>query len=236
VQQLQSLLLTTPDVTAFLTKLAVLSTEILTTARLACGITMRYDGNMLTVASSDARAERLDETQYRNRTGPCLTAIQTAQVTASDNTRTERRWPAYTSMAIREGLRCSLSLPLISYGITFGAMNVYGFERPHLFGDTEQRQYRLYAEQASSALRLASRQLSDAAQLTQLEQALNSRTVIDQAIGILIARHQLTATEAFELLRAQSQNSHRKLREIATELVTRASGQPPEPGRPFNTT
>jgi hypothetical protein len=38
------------------------------------------------------------------------------------------------------------------------------------------------------------------------------------------------------LLRAQSQNSHRKLREIATELVTRASGQPPEPGRPFNTT
>jgi AmiR/NasT family two-component response regulator len=111
---------------------------------------------------------------------------------------------------------------------------VYGFEKANLFGDTEQRQLRLFAAQAAGALRLASRQHKDAALMAQLEEALNSRSVIDQGLGILIARHQLTAAEAFDLLRRQSQNSKRKLRDIADDLVTQASGEPPAPGRPFD--
>jgi AmiR/NasT family two-component response regulator len=70
--------------------------------------------------------------------------------------------------------------------------------------------------------------------MAQLEEALNSRSVIDQGLGILIARHQLTAAEAFDLLGRQSQNSKRKLRDIADDLVTQASGEPPAPGRPFD--
>jgi AmiR/NasT family two-component response regulator len=72
--------------------------------------------------------------------------------------------------------------------------------------------------------------------MSQLEEALNSRSVIDQALGILIGRHHLTASEAFDLLRRQSQNNNRKLRDVATDLVTQASGDSPDPGRPFNFT
>jgi GAF domain-containing protein len=232
-EQLQTLLLSTADVTDFLHQLAVLSTQVVAES-LSCGITMRYDANMLTVASSDERAERLDETQYRNRSGPCLESLDTGELVLSPDCRNEQRWPAYIAMAVREGLRCSMSLPLAAVGTTFGAINVYGFDKPHLFGDTEQRQLQLFAAQASGALQLATRQHKDAALLSQLEEALNSRTVIDQAIGILIARHQLTGAEAFDLLRRQSQNSKRKLRDIATDLVTEASGQPPVLGRRFD--
>jgi len=233
-EQLQWLLLTTTDVTNFLKQLAVLSTQVVTTAPLSCGITMRYGANMITVASSDERAERLDETQYRNHSGPCLEALTTGQQVLSQDSRTEQRWAAYIAVAVRQGLRCSMSLPLTASGSTFGAMNIYGFDLPNLFGETEQRQYQLFAAQASGALRLATRQVKDAALLSQLEEALNSRSVIDQAIGILIARHQLTGAEAFDLLRRQSQNSHRKLRDIATDLVIQASGESPTPGRPFD--
>jgi len=233
--QLQTLLLSTADVTSFLQQLAVLSTQVVTSEGLSCGITMRYDGNVTTVASSDDRAERLDETQYRNNGGPCLQAMDTGQQVVSQDYRTDPRWPPFTARALREGLRCSLSLPLTAGGTTFGAINVYEFDKPHFFGETEQRQYHLFAVQAAGALRLATRQHKDTVLLSQLEAALNSRSVIDQAIGILIGRHQLTGAEAFDLLRRQSQNSHRKLRDIATDLVTDASGAAPTPGHPFDT-
>lgn len=233
-EQLQGLLLTTSDVMTFLTDLAVLSTQVVGTHELSCGVTMRYDGNMLTVASSDERAERLDETQYRTQGGPCLEAMDTGRQVLSQDCRSETRWPAYIAMAVRDGLRCSMSLPLAAAGTTFGAINLYGFDQPDLFGDAEQHQLRLFTAQASGALRLATRQAKDQALMAQLEQALNSRSVIDQALGILIGRHQLTTTEAFDLLRRQSQNSHRKLRDVATDLVTQASGEPPRPGRPFD--
>ena len=77
------------------------------------------------------------------------------------------------------------------------------------------------------------RAAKDAALMSQLEEALNSRSVVDQALGILIGRHHLTASEAFDLLRRQSQNNNRKLRDVATDLVTQASGDSPGPGRPF---
>jgi GAF domain-containing protein len=233
-EQLQSLLLSTTDVTDFLQQLTVLSIQVVTIAPVSCGITMRYDANTITVASSDERANALDETQYRNHAGPCLEAMQTGQLVLSQDSRIEQRWPPYIATAVRQGLRCSMSVPLGAAELTFGAMNIYGFDRPNLFGEAEQRQFQLFAAQASGALRLATRQVRDAALLNQLEEALNSRSVIDQAIGILIGRHHVTAAEAFDLLRRQSQNSHRKLRDIATDLVTQASGQPPTPGRTFD--
>ena len=234
--QLQSLLLTTTDVTDFLHQLAALCTQVVTTESLSCGITIRYSGKShLAVASSDKHAEQLDESQYRNHAGPCMESMDTNQLVLSQDCRHESRWPDYITMAVHQGLRCSMSLPLAAAGTTFGAMNVYGFGQPHLFGPTEQRQLQLFAAQASGALQLATRQIKDAELLTQLEEALNSRSVIDQALGILIGRHQLTAVEAFDLLRRQSQNSHRKIRDIATDLVTQTSGEPPTLGRPFGT-
>ncbi|MGI3785729.1 MAG: GAF and ANTAR domain-containing protein, partial [Janthinobacterium lividum] len=132
------------------------------------------------------------------------------------------------------GLRCSLSLPLTIGDDTFGALNLYGFEEPDAFGPTEQRELELFAAQAAGTLRVAVRQIKDATLLAQMEASLQSRTVIDQALGIIMGQQRCTASTAFELLRQESQNSRRPLRDIAGDLVQRTSGQVPEPGRPFD--
>ncbi len=228
-------MLSTVDVAGFVSQLAAISTEVVTAEPLSCGITMRHGVSAFTVAASDGRASNLDESQYLSGDGPCLNALRSGQIVHCEDLQHETRWPDYVSRALGFGLRCSLSLPLSEGGSTFGAMNVYGFSQPGLFTEAVQHQYRLFAAQAAGALRLATRHANDTVLMSQLEQALNSRTIIDQAIGILIGRHQLSADRAFDLLRAQSQTTKRKLRDIAADVVAEATGQPPRPGRPFTT-
>lgn len=233
LRRLQALLVHIDDLTGFLTEVARVAGSVLG-ASTSCGITFRYEENMLTVASSDDRAGELDETQYRAYEGPCLEATRTGRVVEVSDLGTERRWPAYTKVAVDAGVRSSMSVPLTLGSDTFGALNVYGFERPHQFGEAERHRLEIFAAQAAGTLRVGTRQLKDAALLAQLEQALGSRTLIDQALGIIMGQQGCTARTAFELLRAESQNSRRRLRDVAADLVTRVSGEPPELGRPFD--
>ena len=231
--RLQSLLLGVQDLASFLTDLAELAAETVAEPA-SCGITVRYDGHLLTVGSSDARAELLDETQYRLGGGPCVQSLETGELIDSPDTLAEERWPTYIAQARQDGLRCSLSLPLTVGEITFGAVNVYGFDRPHLFGPAERRQLELFTAQAAGTLRLATRHVRDGELLRQMEEALHSRTVIDQAMGIIMAQQHCTADDAFRLLRRQSQNSRRRLRDIAGDLVRQITGEEAQPGRPFD--
>lgn len=233
VERLQSLLLDVADIHRFLTELAEISTTVVD-APVSSAITLRYDGNVVTFGSSDARAEALDETQYRVGTGPCPQSMLDRQIVAISDVRAEQRWPDYVPTAVEMGLRCSLSLPLTIGGDTFGALNVYGFEAPDVFGPTKARRLALFAAQAAGTLRVATRQVKDATLLAQMEESLQSRTVIDQALGIVMGQQRCPASVAFELLRRESQSSRRRLRDVAADLVTRTSGQAPEQGRPFD--
>lgn len=233
VERLQGLLLDIGSIDRFLAELAELSTTVLR-APVSSGIMLRHDSTLLTFGFSDALAETLDETQYRVGEGPCLESLAEGRVMSVVDARTEQRWPGYIGVAAEMGLRCSLSLPLTVAGDTFGALNMYGFDEPDLFGELEQHDLGLFAAQAAGTLRLAARQIKDAALLAQMEESLRSRTVIDQALGIIMGQQRCTASAAFELLRRESQTNHRRLRDIATDLVTRTSGQEPELGRPFD--
>jgi GAF domain-containing protein len=230
-ESLQALLLSFADVDAFLQDLAALAADVVSGA--SAGITTRYRGNVLTVASSDERADLLDETQYRNGGGPCLSALDRGVIVESLDMASETRWPAYTAAALRYGLRASLSVPMIAGGSTIAAVTLYSFDPGVVFGPTERSNYEQFAAQAAISLRLATRQEKDGILLGQLEAALNSRTVIDQALGMIMMQQRCTSAEAFDLLRQQSQHSHRKLRDVAADLVTEISGQPPTPGKPF---
>jgi len=125
-ESLQALLLTVADVNTFLAELAEVAAGL--TPGTSAGITTRYGGSVLTVASSDDRAEKLDESQYQNGGGPCLDALRTGQVVYSADLRTETRWPTYNASALRQGLRCSLSLPLSAAGTTMAAANIDSFD------------------------------------------------------------------------------------------------------------
>lgn len=234
LERLQALLLDNRDLDSTLNELAGLAAAVVPDAGVECGISLRLEGDVITVGSSGRRAIELDERQYRVDGGPCLETLRTGRVVDLTDTSSEDRWPEYVPGAIGLGLRCSLSLPLTVGGETFGAMNVYGFEGPRLFGEDQRRRLEIFAAQAAGTLRVIRRLTRDARLLAQLEQALGSRTVIDQAMGIIMALQRCTAGVAFDLLRKESQTTHRRLADVAADLVRRTTGEDPEPGSGFD--
>jgi GAF domain-containing protein len=227
--ELQQLLLDTEDFTEFLDELVRYAADTVAPA-MACGITVERDGNPLTVASSGALARDLDEVQYGHHTGPCLAAMRTGQTVLIIDLTTDDRWGDYGPDALAHGIVSALSLALDGGPGLRGALNFYAGQ-PGVFGTERQHQAEALAAEACRALRLAVR-LTDQVQLTRnLETAMASRSVIDQALGIIMGQNRCTDTDAFEILRRASNHRNIKLREVAHEIVTRISGQPPVPHR-----
>lgn len=232
LSRLQSLLLNVADVNGFLQQLSQLAAGVVEPPA-SCGINAHLDGRPLTVVSSDDRANKLDETQFDLGDGPCLQAMQTGEPVYVSDVATERRWAAYIASAREQGLQSSLSLPLNTHGKTVGALNLFAFHAPHAFDGEQQQRCSIFAAQAAGALQLATRHLEDNELLDQLEQALSSRTVIDQAMGILMAQGQCSADSAFETLRRSSANSNQRLRDVAAQIVQQVTGEAPTDGKPF---
>jgi hypothetical protein len=131
-----------------------------------------------------------------------------------------------------ESLHCSLSLPLHIAGTPAGAMTLYSTDA-RLFRRPEKERAQTFADHASAALTMVLR-LADNARLdADLRHALESRAVIDQAIGIMMAQQRCDPETAFGLLRAASQHANRKLRTVAVDVVAGVSGVVPRPG-PFH--
>ncbi|TDO66866.1 GAF domain-containing protein [Kribbella sp. VKM Ac-2571] len=232
LSSLHSLLLGAPGLEELLAKLVDVAAKIVEPPA-SCGITTRYDGQPQTIVSSDARAAWIDEQQYSLREGPCLDALASdAPVDVADYLD-ENRWPQYVDAARKAGVKASLALPLIVDGQTIGAMNLYGYERPDTFSEADRERATAYAEQAATTLAFAARAVRQSELGEQLEQALASRSVIDQALGLLMGQEKCDARTAFELLRRHSQNHNRKLRDVAAALIARHTGRPAVDSRAF---
>jgi hypothetical protein len=225
VAELQQLLLATDDICEFLTQLAVLTVKLLP-GELSCGITLRRNHGAFTVASSDTRASQVDEIQYGQKDGPCLHTLGSGEAVVVDDLAQDYRWDGYRLPALGHGVRSSLSLPLRADGEVIGALNIYA-STPRAFGPAEQLAAGRFADEASRALALAVRMAERSEMSAHLQNALASRAVIDQALGIVMGQNRCTADEAFEVLRSISQNRNVKLRAVAADMVTAVSGQPP---------
>jgi GAF domain-containing protein len=142
----------------------------------------------------------------------------------SGDTATESRWPTYTRSAVDAGLRCSLSIPITAGAETFGALNLYGFERPDTFQPTQRENLQVFAAQAAYTVRLASSRTSDTTVLAEMEEALRARTAIDLALGIIMAQRHCTTDEAFDHLRRESETAGRRITDVAEEVVARTGG------------
>jgi GAF domain-containing protein len=229
--RLQALTLDTPRVGEFLSELAGLAPQ-LAGPPLSGSVTIRGEHEAFTAASSDAFAYSVDETQYDGDEGPCLEALRTGRIVHVPDMGSESRWPRYTPDAAAAGVRSSLSLPLSVGADTIGALNLY-CTQPDGFDERLRQSLAVFAAQAAAALAMVLRQARQGEISAQLEQALASRTTIDQALGILMAQQHCTAEQAFGLLKAHSQNTNRKIRDVAEDIVRRVSGEPAQPGRPF---
>ena len=231
LRELQDALLGTESVEQFLHEMAVLAARLVG-GDLSCGMTMQPNGRPVTVACSDPVAARVDEVQYQLDYGPCLHAMRDNHMVRIEDTAAKLRWPEFERQAASHGIRSCLALPLSADGRPVGALNLYAREAS-AFGAAEAHRARDFAENASGALTLAIRLASYAALVEQLRSSLASRTIIDQALGIVMARERCSQAQAFAILRSASQNSNVKLRDIASAIVTTVSGEPPQPPPAF---
>jgi GAF domain-containing protein len=226
-----ALLADSPHVDRFLDQIVRVAVEVVTPA-VGCGLTVRRDGGAFTVASSGGLAAQGDEIQYGADEGPCLEALRQGQVVEVFDLREDGRWSRYREHALRLGIVSSLSLPMTVDRETVGALNLYPTQ-PRAFTDPARRQALAFTDQGSAALGVILRQADQALLHQQLADAMASRSVIDQALGVIMGQQRCTATQAFTLLRQASQNRNRKLRDVAVEIITQVTGEFPQPAPGF---
>jgi GAF domain-containing protein len=173
--------------------------------------------------ASDDWAKELDELQYAEHEGPCLDAYRTGNAFRVRDITSDPRWPSYLPRATERGARSMMSLPMPAEGNVIGALNVYA-RTADVFDAEAASVAEIVAAHAGLASHVAAAFFRHRSLAEQLAEAMRSRAVIEQAKGVLIAVHRCPADEAFERLVSMSQNSNRKLRDVASDLVATASG------------
>ena len=175
-----------------------------------------------TAAYTGQLALGLDEMQYDSGDGPCLDASATATTMSLPDMTNDDRWPDWAARAAEAGARSSLSIGLPMQEQLTGALNVYATE-PKAFDDDAVLLGQTFAGYAAVALTNAHLYDAQTNLAQQMEAAMRSRAVIEQAKGILMGSRHCTAEEAFGILTRLSQDTNRKLRDVATALVASAS-------------
>lgn len=184
------------------------------------GISLVMGDGVTTTASTDELVGEVDAVQYKTLEGPCLQAIRDGVMYLVPSTADDVRFPRWSRRALAAGVSSSLSLPLKTHDAPLGALNLYSSRRDG-FGKEDEPLAETLAGQA--AICLFNGQIYDrAVRLSeQLQIALETRTMIGQATGILMGRDGLSAEEAFAMLKTASQNSNMKLRAVAQMIVNR---------------
>src|SRR6476661_3697414 len=185
------------------------------------GVTVVMEDRTRTAAYTTAGTLEIDAVQYAVGDGPCLDAFRNGRENLVDFAGGEERWPAFMAGCEAGEVQSLLALPLESGGRRFGALNLYGYAR-HAFDHTDLVLVRMAAARAADALAAAVQVAGAREVAAQMEQAMASRAVIEQAKGVLMGRHSISEIVAFELLRRQSQEQNLKLRVLAAQIVAEA--------------
>jgi GAF domain-containing protein len=230
---LQEALLNSDSVEQFLHELAMLAARTVREG-MSCGMALRQRGRAprTATACSDPLAAEADRVQYQAGEGPAAHVLRHGRRVRIQDTATHDRWPRFCRQAASLGIRSCYALPLVADGEPAGALMLYARE-PGAFGPEETRQAERFAGYASGALTLSLRMAYCLDTNEQLRSSIVSRAVIDQALGVIMATERCPQDTAFALLRSVSQNTNVRLRDLATTIVTRASGEPPRLTAPF---
>jgi GAF domain-containing protein len=176
----------------------------------------RGDQKYATVAATGDLAIQVDAIQYQTGEGPCLEALTQHHVFRTDELATDQRWPVFGRLATEAtGVTSMMSHRLfIEEDNSLAALNMYSREKA-AFANTDLSVLDELATHCAIALASAANRESN----ENLRQALETSRDIGAAMGILMATKLLTKEQAFDLLRIESQHSHRKLRDVALDVT-----------------
>ena len=185
-------------------------------------VTLITDTAARTVAATGQLALDLDEWQYGHGHGPCLDASASHTTLSLPDMSTEDRWPDWAARAQQAGAHSSLSIGLPIHEQITGALNVYA-TKPEAFDNDAIVLAQTFAGYAAVALANAHLYDAQANLAQQMQAAMQSRAVIEQAKGIIMGSRRCTPDAAFAILTRISQDSNRKLRDVAAALVANAT-------------
>ncbi|MCZ8378454.1 GAF and ANTAR domain-containing protein [Mycobacterium sp. CPCC 205372] len=201
----------------------------------AISITVLADNKARTAACSEDRVMQLDLAQYWSNRGPCLAAAHARTAVRTTLDVDQESWPEFADAARQEGVRATLSVPLIiapteehGEGELVGSLNIYS-RTASAFDPLDEKIMQLFTVAAGAAIANARRWQGCRETVSQLERALTSRSEIDQAKGVIRALQGCSAEEAFEVLKARSQRANVRLHTVAVQLLDSLSdrAQPP---------
>jgi len=182
------------------------------------GITVLRDDRLQTQGATDPVVQSLDATQYDCGHGPCVEAARANRIVGSRDLYAEDRWPVFTPAARGLGIASVVAFPLTLGDQCLGALICYSGQ-VGAFGPEDHEIGRLLAERAAIVLAGTTRLWEAQRTIDQLTEAVESRQMIGQAIGLLMGRYGIGSDESFDRLRRASQQQNRKLREIAQQIV-----------------
>ncbi len=182
------------------------------------------DGTLHHVGASSEDARLLELFQIQNDEGPCLLSYRTGQqVVVPDLTDGRDRWPRFADRALAAGFESVYAFPMRLRDQVIGGLYVFQTERRDL-DDGEARLLQALADLATISL-IQEQAVARADVLTeQLQAALNSRIVIEQAKGAVARTFGVGVDEAFAMLRGHARTSRRRLTDVAHEVVTSPEG------------
>jgi GAF domain-containing protein len=193
------------------------------------GITLLRGGGrrFAPLAPTDPVVRRADELQDELSEGPCVDASTLGRSVVSNDVVADGRWQTWTPHVADLGLRSILSSTLQSGRRRLGALNVYG-PPGHEFSSDDVERGRVLAHYASVALRLSEK-------VEGLRIALDTRSGIGQAQGVLMERYRIDAARAFDILKRYSQDENVRLVRVAARVVAEATGPNDDPAGPLDT-
>ena len=185
-------------------------------------VALTKGGSPYSATWTDDRVRAVDDLQYEALEGPGVDALKTGEVVIACDVASDDRYPDLGPKAAAMGIRSILSAPLrVKVGVV-GTLNVFS-ERPEAFDDAHVDSAELPAGQAAAMLANVRAHEECGERIRQLQEALDSRVVIEQAKGMLMERHRIGPDAAFDRLRERSQRANRRLRLVAADLVCESS-------------
>ena len=179
------------------------------------------DQALRNLAVSDARARLLEELQAEHSEGPCVDAFEDKEPVAAGDLASDDRWPEFAPGAAGGGLLAVLASPIPYSDHAVGVVAVFAGD-PHPWTEAEQEAIVAFTELVSLLILNAMEATERGKLAGELQLALSSRVVIEQAKGVLVGRHGLTTRQAFERLRRQARDQRRPLSEVAQAVVSAA--------------
>ncbi len=170
------------------------------------------------VAASDDRLEHLEDLEVHHQDGPCISAYQAKEVVGSDDLADDHRWDGFPAAAVEKGLRAVLVSPIPYGNDAVGVIAVFS-AKPHAW--TPEGELALIAFTDLAALLIATTMQSErrGEMAAQLRQALDARTLVEQAKGVLVEREHISPRDAFERIRADARRSRRKVSDVARDVL-----------------